>query len=121
HALFTHQFVGAANHLLIHFEYYLTGARTLQTTILLEAGLAILAAVVTALGVISNILSTRVRVGLAAILGIWCLSSIFGNAFTPVSPFTGDLLYGSIVLFGFAAVTVPVALRELAYLELGSM
>src|SRR5207253_1267423 len=62
-----------------------------------RADLAILAAVVTALGVISNILSTRVRVGLAAILGIWCLSSILGNPFTPVSPFTGDLLYGSIV------------------------
>src|SRR5439155_1229190 len=48
-------------------------------------------------------------------------SSILGNPCTPVSPFTGDLLYGSITLFGFAAVIMPVALRELAYLELGSM
>ena len=120
-SLFTAQFVGSGITILFLFGFYLAGAGTLQTTILLGADLAILAAVVTALGVISNILSTRVRVGLAAILGIWCLSSIFGNPFTPVSPFTGDLLYGSIVLFGFAAVTVPVALRELAYLELGSM
>ena len=120
-SLFTAQFVGSGITILFLFGFYLAGAGTLQTTILLGADLAILAAVVTALGVVSNILSTRVRAGLAAILGIWCLSSIFGNPFTPVSPFTGDLLYGSIVLFGFAAVTVPVALRELAYLELGSM
>ncbi len=57
----------------------------------------------------------------AGTLRVWCLSSILGNPFTPVSPFTGDLLYGSITLFGFAVAIVPVALRELAYLELGSM
>jgi hypothetical protein len=87
----------------------------------LVADLAILAAVVTAFGVVSNILSTWLRTGLAVVLGLWCFSSILGNPFTPVSPFTGDLLYGSIVLFGLAVVIVPVALRELAYLELGSM
>src|SRR6266567_3640887 len=120
-SLFTAQFVGSGITILFLFGFYLAGAGTLQTTIVLGADLAILAAVVTALGVVSNILSTRVRAGLAAILGVWCLSSILGNPFTPVSPFTGDLLYGSITLFGFAAVIVPVALRELAYLELGSM
>src|SRR2546430_2389499 len=120
-SLFTAQFVGSGITILFLFGFYLAGAGTLQTTIVLGADLAILAAVVTALGVVSNILSTRVRAGVAAILGVWCLSSILGNPFTPVSPFTGDLLYGSITLFGFAAVTVPVALRELAYLELGSM
>jgi len=93
-SLFTAQFVGSGITILFLFGFYLAGAGTLQTTIVLGADLAILAAVVTALGVVS---------------------------FTPVSPFTGDLLYGSITLFGFAAVTVPFALRELAYLELGSM
>lgn len=120
-SLFTAQFVGSGITILFLFGFYLAGAGTLQTTIVLGADLAILAAVVTALGVVSNILATRVRVGVAAILGLWCLSSIFGNPFTPVSPFTGDLLYGSITLFAFAVITVPVALRELAYLELGSM
>src|SRR5207253_10470422 len=117
----TAQFVGSGITILFLFGFYLAGAGTLETTIVLGADLAILAAVVTALGVVSNILTTRVRAGVAAILGVWCLSSIFGNPFTPVSPFTGDVLYGSITLFGFAAITVPVALKELAYLELGSM
>src|SRR5207247_8549329 len=61
------------------------------------------------------------RVALAAVLGIWCVSSILNFPFTPVSSFTGELVYGSIVLFGVASVVVPVALRELAYLELGSI
>jgi hypothetical protein len=120
-SLFTAQFVGSGITVLFLFGFYLAGAGTLETTIVLVADLAILAAVVTALGVVSNILSTWLRVGLAVILGLWCFSSILGNPFTPVSPFTGDLLYGSIVLFGLGVVIVPVALRELAYLELGSM
>ncbi len=120
-SLFTAQFVGSGITILFLFGFYLGGARTLEATAVLIADLAILAAVVTALGVVSNILSTWLRAGLAVILGLWCFSSILGNPFTPVSPFTGDLLYGSIVLFGLAVVIVPVALRELAYLELGSM
>jgi hypothetical protein len=120
-SLFTAQFVGSGITILFLFGFYLAGARTLQTTIVLGADLAILAAVVTALGVVSNILSTWVRAGLAIILGIWCLSAVLGNPFTPVSAFTGDLLYGSVTLIGFAIIVVPVALRELAYLELGSM
>src|SRR5712691_670828 len=120
-SLFTAQFVGSGITILFLFGFYLAGAGTLQDTIVLSADLAILAAVVTALGVVSNILSTWLRAGLAILLGVWCLSSVLGNPFTPVSPFTGDLLYGSVVLFGFSLVIVPVALRELAYLELGSM
>ena len=120
-SLFTAQFVGSGITILFLFGFYLGGARALEATAVLIADLAILAAVVTALGVVSNILSTWLRAGLAVVLGLWCFSSILGNPFTPVSPFTGDLLYGSIVLFGLAVVIVPVALRELAYLELGSM
>jgi hypothetical protein len=120
-SLFTAQFVGSGITVLFLFGFYLAGAGTLETTIVLVADLAILAAVVTALGVVSNILSTWLRAGFAVLLGLWCFSSILGNPFTLVSPFTGDLLYGSIVLFGLAVVIVPVALRELAYLELGSM
>src|SRR5712691_7274721 len=116
-SLFTAQFVGSGITILFLFGFYLAGAGTLQDTIVLSADLAILAAVVTALGVVS----TWLRAGLAILLGVWCLSSVLGNPFTPVSPFTGDLLYGSVVLFGFSLVIVPVALRELAYLELGSM
>jgi hypothetical protein len=120
-SLFTAQFVGSGITILFLFGFYLAGAGTLETTIVLVADLAILAAVVTAFGVVSNILSTWHRAGLAVVLGVWCFSSIIGNSFTPVSPFTGNLLYGSLVLFGLAVVIVPVALRELAYLELGSM
>jgi hypothetical protein len=120
-SLFTAQFVGSGITILFLFGFYLAGAGTLETTIVLGGDLGILAAVVTSLGVVSNIISTRGRIGLAMILGVWCLSSLFGNPFTPVSPFTGSLLYGSITLLGFAVIIVPVALRELAYLELGSM
>src|SRR5713226_6716884 len=103
-SLFTAQFVGSGITVLFLFGFYLAGAGTLETTIVLVADLAILAAVVTSLGVLSNILSTWLRAGLAVLLGLWCFSSILGNPFTPVSPFTGDLLYGSIVLFGLAVV-----------------
>jgi len=120
-SIFTAQFVGSGITVLFLFGFYLAGAGTLETTIVLVADPAILAAVVTALGVVSNMLSTTLRVGFAIILGLWCFSSILGNPFTPVSPFIGDLLFGSIALFGLAVVIVPVALRELAYLELGSM
>jgi hypothetical protein len=120
-SLFTAQFVGSGITVLFLFGFYLAGAGTLETTIVLVADLAVLAAVVTALGVVSNMLSTWLRAGFAVILGFWCFSAILGNPFTPVSPFTGDLLYGSIVLFGFGVAIVSVALRELAYLELGSM
>ena len=120
-SLFAAQFVGSGITVIFLFGFYLAGAGTLETTIVLVVDLAILAAVVTSVGVVSNILSTWVRAGLAVVLGLWCFSSILGNPFTPVSPFTGSLLYGSIVLFGLAAVIVPVALRELAYIELGSM
>src|SRR3989442_102850 len=120
-SLFTAKFVGSEITILFLFGFYIAGAGTLKPTIVLVADLAILAAVVTAFGVVSNILSTWLRAGLAIVLALWCFSSILGNPFTPVSPFTGDILYGSIVLFGLAVVSVPVALRELAYLELGSM
>lgn len=120
-SIFTAQFVGSGITVLFLFGFYLAGAGTFETTIVLVADFAILAAVVTALGVVSNMLSTTLRVGFATILGLWCFSSILGNPFTPVSPFIGDLLFGSIALFGLAVVIVPVALRELAYLELGSM
>ncbi len=120
-SLFVAQFVGSGITLLFVFGFYLAGAGNLETTVILAADLVLLAFVITSLGVISNILQTRTRAALAAVLGLWCFSSILGVQFTPVSPFTGDLLYGSIVLLGVAATVVPVALRELAYLELGSM
>src|SRR3989442_3027343 len=111
-SLFTAQFVGSGITILFLFGFYLAGAGTLQTTIVLVADLAILAAVVTAFGVVSNILSTWLRAGLAIVLALWCFSSILRNPFTPVSPFTGDMLYGSIVLFGLAVVISPADLRQ---------
>src|SRR5690348_5020028 len=80
-SLFTAQFVGSGITILFLFGFYLAGAGTLQTTIVLGADLAILAAVVTSLGVVSNIISTRGRIGLAMLLGDWCLSSLFGDPF----------------------------------------
>src|SRR3989442_13214687 len=71
-ALFTAQFVGSGITILFLFGFYLAGSGTLQTTIVLAADLAVLASVVTALGVVPNILSTWLRAGLAVILGIWC-------------------------------------------------
>ena len=120
-ALFIAQFIGSGITMLFLYGFYVAGAGDLATSIVLIVNLVLLACVVTALGVISNILETWKRVVLGAVLGVWCLSSLFGFAFSPVSAFTGELLFGSIVLFGLAAVVVPVSLRELAYLELGSI
>src|SRR5947199_8327357 len=99
-SLFTAQFVGSGITILFLFGFYLAGAGTLQTTIVLGADLAILAAVVTALGVGSNSLSTRVRPGRTAILVIWCLTRHLRHRSTPVSPFTGRLVYRRLPLFG---------------------
>ncbi len=120
-SLFIAQFVGSGITILFLYGFYVAGAGDLETTIILVANLVLLACVVTSLGVISNILQTWKRVALAAALGLWCFSSILNFHFTPVSSFTGELVYGSIVLFGVTSVVVPVALRELAYLELGSI
>ncbi len=120
-SLFIAQFVGSGITILFLYGFYVAGAGDLETTIILVVNLVLLACLVTSLGVISNILQTWKRVALAVALGLWCFSSILGFAFTPVSSFTGELVYGSIVLFVVAAIAVPVALRELAYLELGSI
>jgi hypothetical protein len=120
-SLFIAQFVGSGITILFLYGFYVAGAGDLETTLVLVANLVLLACVVTSLGVISNILQTWRRVALAVVLGLWCFSSILGFAFTPVSAFSGELVYGSVVLFALTAIVVPVALRELAYLELGSI
>jgi hypothetical protein len=120
-ALFVAQFIGSGITILFLFGFYLAGAGTVETTIVLVFDLVLLASVVTAFGVISNILAAWKRVLLAVAIGLWCSLSIFGVPFTPVSAFTGEFLFGSIVLLGVAVIVVPVALRELAYIELGSI
>src|SRR2546422_7293311 len=69
-SLFTAQFVGSGITILFLFGFYLAGAGTLQTTIVLVVDLAILAAVVTSFGDVSHILSTRVRAGVAIVLAL---------------------------------------------------
>ena len=69
-SLFTAQFVGSGITILFLFGFYLAGAGTLQTTIVLGIDLAVLAAVVTALGVVSNIFSIQIRAGLTVVLGV---------------------------------------------------
>src|SRR3989442_6564732 len=68
-SLFTAQFVGSGITILFLFGFYLAGAGSLQTTIVLGGDLAILAAVVTSLRVVSNIISAPGRIGLAMNLG----------------------------------------------------
>ena len=120
-ALFVAQFIGSGITILFLFGFYLAGAGTLGTTIVLVFDLVLLAAAVTSFGVISNILAAWKRVLLAIAIGLWCSASLVGIPFTPVSAFVGDFLYGSLALFGLSAVVVPVAFRELANLELGSI
>ena len=120
-SLFVAQFVGSGITILFLYGFYVAGAANIETTLVLVGNLVLLSCVVTSFGVISNLLETWTRVVLAIGLGLWCFSSILGIPFTPVSAFTGDLVYGSIVLFLLASIVVPVALRELAYLELGSL
>jgi hypothetical protein len=120
-ALFVAQFIGSGITILFLFGFYLAGAGDVETTIILVFDLILLASIVTAFGVISNILAAWKRVLLATAIGLWCSLSEFGVPFTPVSAFTGNFFFGSLVLFGVAAIVVPIALRELAYIELGSI
>lgn len=120
-ALFIAQFIGSGITILFLYGFYVAGAGDILTTSVLVLNLVLLACLVTAVGVVSNILQTWKKVALAIAFGLWCAASIFGFDFTPVSAFTGQLLYGTIILFAVTAFVVPVALRELAYLELGSL
>ena len=120
-SLFVAQFVGYGLTMLFLYGFYVAGAGDLPTIILLAVNLGVLACVVTSLGVISNILETWKRVLLATGLALWCFSSVLGFQLTPVSSFHGDAVYGTIALFVLAAAVVPVALRELANVELGSI
>jgi len=92
-SLFIAQFVGSGITILFLYGFYIAGAGDLETTIVLVANLVLLACVVTSLGVISNILQTWKRAVLAVALGLWCFSSILGFSFTPVSAFSGELVY----------------------------
>ena len=120
-SLFVAQFVGYGLTMLFLYGFYVAGAGDLPTIILLAVNLGVLACIVTSLGVISNILETWKRVLLATGLALWCFSSVLGFKLTPVSSFHGDAVYGTIALFVLAAAVVPVALRELANVELGSI
>ena len=120
-SLFIAQFVGSGITILFLYGFYVAGAGTLPNTLILVTNLALLACIVTSLGVVSNLLETWKRVLIATVLSLWCLTSILGFPFSPVSAFTGSLLYGSISMFILALIVVPVALRELAYIELGSL
>ncbi len=120
-SLFVAQFIGSGITILFLYGFYVAGAGDIATTILLIVNLTVLACVVTAFGVISNILETWKRILLALGLAAWCLSALIGFQLTPVSSFVGSFVYGTIALFVLAAAVVPVALRELANLELGSI
>ena len=120
-ALFIAQFIGSGITILFLYGFYVAGSGSLEDSLVLVANLVLLASLITALGVVSNILDTWRRVALGVVLGAWCVSALLGFDFTPVSAFTGHLLYGTLILFAVTAVFVPVALRELAYLELGSI
>src|SRR5712692_1513825 len=120
-SLFLAQFIGSGISILFLFGFYLAGAGTAEIALVLVGNLAVLAALVTALGVISNMLLLWKRLVISLLIGLWCYSTFLGVPFTPVSAFTGELLYGSVTLIGLAVVVVPVALRELAFLEVGSM
>ncbi|HEX4920168.1 MAG TPA: hypothetical protein VFV92_05450, partial [Candidatus Bathyarchaeia archaeon] len=120
-SLFIAQFVGSGITILFLYGFYVAGAGTLSNTLILVTNLALLACIVTSLGVVSNLLETWKRVLIAIALSLWSLTSLLGFPFTPVSAFTGSLLYGSISMFILALIVVPVALRELAYIELGSL
>ena len=120
-SLFLAQFIGSGISILFLFGFYLAGAGSLDTALVLVGNLVLLAVIVTAFGIISNILEVWKRLVLAALLSLWCYSSFLGFPFTPVSTFTGGIVYGSLVLLGLALVVMPVALRELAFLEVGSI
>ncbi len=120
-SLFTAQFIGSGITIVFMYSFYIPGSSGLVGTIVSIADLALLACLVTALSVISNLLETWKRLLLAMGLAAWCATAVLGFPFTPVSSFNGNLAYGSLTLFLLTAIVLPVALRELAYLELGSM
>src|SRR5215831_17592490 len=64
-ALFMAQFIGSGISILFLYGFYLAGAGTLNTTLVLGVDLVIFAGVVTSFGVISNILALWKRIVLA--------------------------------------------------------
>ena len=120
-SLFVAQFLGSGMSLLFFYGFFVSSIGNVDALILLAVDLAVFAAITTSLGVIANILRNRTKATLAAILGLWCLSTLSGFQYTPVSMFTGNLIQGSIVISVLGLVTIPVAFKELAEVELGSM
>jgi hypothetical protein len=120
-ALFIAQFLGSGMSLLFFYGFFIATVGNAFTLALLGVDLALLAAIVTSLGVISNIVSGRVRAIFAGPIGIWCLSTLYGIPYTPVSMFTGHVLTGSLIVIGLGIVTIPIAFSELSNVEFGSM
>ncbi len=120
-SLFTAQFLGSGVSLLFVYGFYISAVGSLETTLFLVMDVVLFALLMTSLGVVSNLVQSRTRTALAAILGVWCLPALIGFPFTPVSMFTGSLVYGSLTLLGLTVILLPVALRELSQIELGSM
>ncbi len=120
-SFFAAQFLGSGVSLLFVYGFYISAIGSLETTLILVMDVVLFALLMTSLGVVSNLLQSRTRTALAAVLGVWCLPALIGFPFTPVSMFTGSLVYGSLTLLCLTVILLPVALRELSQIELGSM
>ncbi len=120
-SLFAAQFLGSGVSLLFVYGFYISAVGPIETTLFLVMDVVLFALLMTSLGVVSNLLQSRTRAALAAVLGVWCLPALVGFPFTPVSMFTGSLVYGSLTLLGLTIILLPVALKELSRIELGSM
>ena len=120
-SLFAAQFLGSGVSLLFVYGFYISAVGSLETILFLVMDIVLFALLMTSLGVVSNLLQSRTRGALAAALAFWCVPALVGFPFTPVSMFTGYLVYGSLTLLGLTIILVPLALKELSQIELGSM
>jgi hypothetical protein len=89
--------------------------------LLLPIDLIALALSVTSLSVVSNVLQTKWRLLVGALLVLWTLSALLGFAFSPASIFTGSVIYGSTAMLALTFAVTAAALRELSNVELGTM
>lgn len=116
-SIFFSQFIAFGITILFMFVYL---SQSLASAFLI-ADLIALALTFTSLGIIATSLSTRVRIGLAAVLAVWTLAGIAGLSVSPGAAFNGNVISGTATLIVLGAVSTVAAFRGLSHVELDMM
>lgn len=89
--------------------------------IMLPIDLIALTLLICSISVVASGLSKKMKIALGIFLISWTSSALWGFPFAPSSIFTGNMLYGSIVLVISAILSTAMALRELSNVEFKTM